>query len=1081
MAPPTTRLGASLTYTDALGQVSRVERNALGDVLRMVFADATSVSFEYDAARRPIRLTDPLGAQMQFTYDASGNRTEIVDPTGATARLSYDALDRAIALTDPLGGTWRRTFDAEGRVLEEIDPENHATHFTYDARGLLESIMDRVGNTTRLIYDAAGQRVEVVDEAGAITRQEYDRVGRLIAQTNPLGGRDQWLVTAGGRLSALVDALNRRLSFDYDEAGRLVGASDPVDARIRFVLDPVGNLVSRTDRAGATTTFALDAMNRPVAETDALGNTTRYTFDVTGNLAAIEDPLGHVTRFEHDAADRLTSVLDALGGVTRYAYDTRGALSERLDANGHATRYAYDASGRLTGVTDPLGRSTEAELDALGRPRRTLYADGSSMSATFDPLGRLLQAEGSDGWHVQLDYDASGQTRAMRDALGETRFAFDALGRLESVHDPFGQVTQFAHDAVGNRVSLTYPTGHTASYEYDLRDRLVSLRDWLDGEHHFDYDERGRPTSITFANGMRARATRDALGQVLSLAYFAPDGRALVDFGYAYDALGNVVVEGERAYRYDGLSRLVEADRARFTYDAVGNRVQVELANGTTLRAHHDAADQLVELDGAILEYDARGNLVAEAGQHFEWDVAGRLRGVTLADGTRTSYDYDAAGNLYVERRGASRRQFALDLGAPLLQVLSIVGDGEPVEYAFGPTRIAQIESEPRYYVTDLRGSVRGVTNPAGELMTEQRFDAWGTPVDALEEPFGFTGELQPEEAGLVQLRARWYAPSTGRFLGRDPASGAAGWPMSQHPYAYANANPTTLVDPTGLAAPARALALVNMPMPEAPLPGISPFGGTFPEEGGLPGVGRASWHRIDDRRLARLGAAERALGPGPGPATVFDEFSKQTVEQVADYYKQARSAQAASEQWGVKAAAYFDRAMQPSDSLLWRLPILRDVRAGWIEGGGKYAQSVSDGFKAQANELEGAARDLETSTRWAKPVSKVVNVKTISVLDAAVAGLGSVGRRHREPCGAPAEDHRHGHHGCVPRRDGLRWWSAGCRGVHRDGRWRPARGNLRWHRQLDRRKGRRLHGQVRRRGGELDRERRRRRRTRDR
>ena len=119
----------------------------------------------------------------------------------------------------------------------------------------------------------------------------------------------------------------------------------------------------------------------------------------------------------------------------------------------------------------------------------------------------------------------------------------------------------------------------------------------------------------------------------------------------------------------------------------------------------------------------------------------------------------------------------------------------------------------------------------------------------------------------------------------------------------------------------------------------------------------------------------------------MFDEFSKQTVEQVADYYKQARSAQAASEQWGVKAAAYFDRAMQPSDSLLWRLPILRDVRAGWIEGGGKYAQSVSDGFKAQANELEGAARDLETSTRWAKPVSKVVNVKTISVLDAAVTG----------------------------------------------------------------------------------------------
>jgi hypothetical protein len=128
---------------------------------------------------------------------------------------------------------------------------------------------------------------------------------------------------------------------------------------------------------------------------------------------------------------------------------------------------------------------------------------------------------------------------------------------------------------------------------------------------------------------------------------------------------------------------------------------------------------------------------------------------------------------------------------------------------------------------------------------------------------------------------------------------------------------------------------------------------------------------------------------PVLGPATYFDNLSKGTLDQVAAYYKQARTAWSTADQWGSRAAQYFDRAMQPSDSLLWRLPILRDVREGWLKGGGNYAQDVANSYKAQANDLETAARDLDESRPWAKGLSKVVNTKTISALDAATAGWG--------------------------------------------------------------------------------------------
>jgi RHS repeat-associated protein len=46
--------------------------------------------------------------------------------------------------------------------------------------------------------------------------------------------------------------------------------------------------------------------------------------------------------------------------------------------------------------------------------------------------------------------------------------------------------------------------------------------------------------------------------------------------------------------------------------------------------------------------------------------------------------------------------------------------------------------------------------------------------------------------------RARYYNPSTGRFLSRDPEDGHNWDPRSLHKYLYANGDPVDLKDPTG-------------------------------------------------------------------------------------------------------------------------------------------------------------------------------------------------------------------------------------------------------------------------------------------
>jgi RHS repeat-associated protein len=45
---------------------------------------------------------------------------------------------------------------------------------------------------------------------------------------------------------------------------------------------------------------------------------------------------------------------------------------------------------------------------------------------------------------------------------------------------------------------------------------------------------------------------------------------------------------------------------------------------------------------------------------------------------------------------------------------------------------------------------------------------------------------------------ARYYNPSTGRFMSRDPEDGQAKDPASLHKYLYANGDPVNRIDPRG-------------------------------------------------------------------------------------------------------------------------------------------------------------------------------------------------------------------------------------------------------------------------------------------
>uniref|UniRef100_UPI0010FA176B RHS repeat-associated core domain-containing protein n=1 Tax=Chitinivorax sp. B TaxID=2502235 RepID=UPI0010FA176B len=99
-----------------------------------------------------------------------------------------------------------------------------------------------------------------------------------------------------------------------------------------------------------------------------------------------------------------------------------------------------------------------------------------------------------------------------------------------------------------------------------------------------------------------------------------------------------------------------------------------------------------------------------------------------------------------------------------------------------------------------------------------QQFDAWGNRLNGQGDipQYGYTGR-EPDVAGLIYYRARWYDPSIGRFTQRDP-SGLAG---GLNPYGYVDGDPINLIDPSGLTSakpqPVRQTSYVNSPLAVQP------------------------------------------------------------------------------------------------------------------------------------------------------------------------------------------------------------------------------------------------------------------------
>ncbi|MBL0888715.1 RHS repeat-associated core domain-containing protein [Myceligenerans indicum] len=789
-----------------------------------LIAPAATVS-SYDGAGRPVdeifyvgNPDNHLNERWRTVTRYDGKYTTVVAPEGGVARTTVtDALGRTTALwehktrptvdSDTADGHWYVPSTLPGFDPRTLAPSSYRkTTYDFDRFGQMTSVSGPGSGQWTYEYDMGGRKVRVSDPEAGISTTVYDAAGNVARTVNGNGNEV-------GATQAVVDA--NTLVYSYDSLDRRTETADGTGlVRARWTYDETpgadgqavkGSLSSSTRiEDGLEYTSRVEGYDealRPTAtsvvlpELEGLDGLSGRTFttsteyridgsvrqqvlpaiaqlDETGAVAGTVLGKERVTTFYDDAGKPIwmgggfgwgTYVADSqftakgqpqaldlgttYGAVVAYDYEhgterlSGIRLSrEQYDGTDLELAYGYDPAGNITSITDQP--TLQVGEQSAGGPIVPGAERNDNQCFDYDGLGRLIGA-----WT-----DADGTCAA---SIGDVTAA--QVGVAGGSAAPYWQ--EYTYDAAGNRTSLTehvldgstdvvkttYEHGGVGPNQVTKAVQATGPEADIDSAPQttvgqYTYDASGAQTTRTLSEPV------DPADPVQVEADTDSDGLLTVTQALGWDTegeLAGVSTSGEDA----GGDEEVLAGEAEYVYSAGGDRLVRTDAGGTTVFL--PGGQEVTVTDGAVTAvryYSFAGQMVASRSGNGLGGVTSLVcdhHGSVMASVPNTDWTPDAVTRVYTDPFGGDRTPESVDPET-----------GETVK-------------------------------PADELPGDRRF-------------LGGAGGIDDSTTGLVLLGARYYDTTLGRFISVDPVMDLSD-PEQWHGYAYANNNPVTYSDASGL------------------------------------------------------------------------------------------------------------------------------------------------------------------------------------------------------------------------------------------------------------------------------------------
>ncbi|MER5739700.1 RHS repeat-associated core domain-containing protein [Streptomyces sp. NPDC002262] len=832
----------ALTVTDPNGRITRTQYDALGRLTsgwspsRATGNQTPNVKIAYQRASATPTETRPAATTVETIKD-DGTYTKQVS--------IYDGLLRQVQTQSEAHGPGRivsdTKYDDHGLVREQTS--------AYLAQGQPTPELFKVKSPTLI----PSRTLTSYDGLERPVTQETLRVTKLTYITTTTYGDTSVTVNPGGTTAPTTtthtDALGRVVKIDHHAgSGKLRTTTYGYDKR--------GNRDIVKDPAGNAWTYAFDARGRQTVATDPDTGTTQTTYDDADRPIISTDAQGKSLLTVYDALSRVTATHEGsllTEPVKKYTFDRPGLLGLPYESIRHTTDQG-DYVNRVTGYDTeyrPTGRETVIPTNPMTTGLSGTYTYAYTYTPTGKPLSATLPAKGGLATEKVI-------TRYDEDGLPESTSGL-AWYTSDVSYSPYGQVLRSVASAQPYRVWTTnFIDDHTGRLMRTVVDRETAGPHRV-SDTGYAYDVSGTITAIARQDAVTATSstwdnqcfTHDVLGELVNAwtSKLVPNGsgtgckaaNSTTTWGHRTDAASSSGPVADAPYSATGtpagldntapdpttLSTDTNSYHQAFTYDWIGNRTTAtdRTPAGTTTYTStyntpqpHTLASVASTPTGKETSYTynptgttkTRNLPGTTTDQTLQWTAEQKLESNTIGT-TKTTYVYDADGNRILENTPGTGSTLYLGETELTTDTVGLITRASRAYTQPGAPTIVRTTTNQsttghilNVLLTDHLGTAHTTVEAGGtQPVTRRAYKPYGEPRGP--RPANWPNKrsylgvgIDDTTAGLTHIGAREYDQNTGRFLSADPIIDITD-PLQMNGYTYANGNPVSKSDPTGL------------------------------------------------------------------------------------------------------------------------------------------------------------------------------------------------------------------------------------------------------------------------------------------
>ena len=408
-----TRYNEIQESTDIKGNKTTYERDANGNVTKVIYADGSISLTRYNDKNMPIIQSDECGYISINKYDETGINV-------------VRECHKFLPLSDPEG--FVNSYD-ENMVLDENDYS--ITDYTYapasetgGIKGLIKTVTSADNVTVEYSYSSTGY-------AKGLPITKYVKSDNTIIAKTEYEYNEQLQPSVERVYADISHNIASVKEFDYDAFSNLIEVRDYGTGTVPKVSITEYDLLSRktadysplysADRSHATTyTYYPNGKIKTI--TDLMGHTVTYSYNKYGQLTSTEYPDGTMDVTIYDELDRVSA--------TGFKYDENSPLQ-------YMTSVDYAFEDHTYTIITPNG-SREASYKGL-RTNTHTYISGSkhvNSSVLSDIRGNIVEEKINDNVKLTSVHYENGQLAKKIDANGnETLYEYGKFGLLTKTID----------------------------------------------------------------------------------------------------------------------------------------------------------------------------------------------------------------------------------------------------------------------------------------------------------------------------------------------------------------------------------------------------------------------------------------------------------------------------------------------------------------------------------------------------------------------------------------------------------------------------------------------------------------------